>query len=597
MTRQEAFDEINKTQDDYIDQLIDYVNDPANRSRKSIDFTSPTGTGKTKMMAKLINRFPDKYFIITTLSRGQLHKQISDSLKKDCPYNNFTVYGNMDYKINSNLQAEDILNLIPDNTQCIWLRDEGHIKTNKFEALLENKCLKIINFSATNLHKDIVCNFTHTMMLRTVNQKTGSPEDAIKKLLEVKEQHKEVQGYNPCAIFRCIKGDQQLYKNIIKLCRKYHLKWIDITDEEFKMAELCEDDNKYDVIINKFKLIEGIDIRRAHVLFMDSWPNNISTTIQVIGRCRRNALLYRDDVDILDPKNEQLLKDTRECYVFYNIKKMKVSTDKSGELCYAFCPYISCEALKTGATIEVKNGQLPNGLYIAELIGQTGRFIVETDPSTGFNIVNPDSPFYKTEYKRESKYTYVRRGEFNYQRIDTEDILKLPLHTSVNQNGVSSQYYQLLKDVDTKMNCKLSIPVSKEIKKYFKEKRKSFEQDFNKLISRHSIEFYLNDIELSSLSDAEIKTYIRENKSILLKLTDNNEDLLRWDTETTIFSQSTYNYLLYCIIKKYQQSGMAYKDYADKIDKILAAAYTLHISKDDDVTIKKIIQYYIESFY
>ena len=46
MTRQEAFDEINKTQDDYIDQLIDYVNDPANRSRKSIDFTSPRNNGK-----------------------------------------------------------------------------------------------------------------------------------------------------------------------------------------------------------------------------------------------------------------------------------------------------------------------------------------------------------------------------------------------------------------------------------------------------------------------------------------------------------------------------------------------------------------------
>lgn len=80
MTKEEAFREINETQDDYVNQLIQFMNDPTNQSMKTVNFTSPTGTGKTKMMAKLINRFQDSYFIVTSLSKGQLHLQIQNAL-------------------------------------------------------------------------------------------------------------------------------------------------------------------------------------------------------------------------------------------------------------------------------------------------------------------------------------------------------------------------------------------------------------------------------------------------------------------------------------------------------------------------------------
>lgn len=133
MTREEAFCEINETQDDYVNQLIQFMNDPTNQSMKTVNFTSPTGTGKTKMMAKLINRFPDGYFIVTSLSKGQLHLQIRNTLTEDCPYGNFDVYGLMDYKINSKLKANEILGRIPSGKLCIWLRDEGHIE-NSFAA-------------------------------------------------------------------------------------------------------------------------------------------------------------------------------------------------------------------------------------------------------------------------------------------------------------------------------------------------------------------------------------------------------------------------------------------------------------------------------
>lgn len=436
MNKREAFIEINSLQDEYVDELIKLIKSDTYDAMKQISFTSPTGTGKTKMMSKLINNLSEFYYIITTLSKGQLHLQIKENLYKDCNNKNFDVYGCAEYRIDSKLQADDIISRIPPFTKCIWLRDEGHIRTNRFEELLSDYCYKVINFSATNTHSDIHCNFIQTMMLRTVNQTTGTPEEAINKLLEIKKIHKDILNYNPCAIFRCISGDSTLYERIIDMCEQNRLKHIDITDEEYNMAELCEDDNEYDVIINKYKLVEGIDIRRAHVLYMDSQPKNATTTIQAIGRCRRNALLYRDDIDILSPENEELLKATRECYVYYNVEKMKITEDNTGELQYAFCNHISCEALKANSTIDVVNGQLSNGLYIIELKGETGKYDIVVDDKTGFNKVVPSTDFYNKEMKQVNSYLY------SYQdKIRIENVSRLPLRkTSVLYDPNTNQY-------------------------------------------------------------------------------------------------------------------------------------------------------------
>ena len=192
MNRDEAFAEINRTQDYYIDKLADMIKDNGYTMLKTINFTSDTGTGKTKMMGKLINKFPDYYFIITTLSKSQLYQQTERSLAKDCPQKNYErwrVYGTASFKSNSRLQADDIIRAIPQDKKdkVIWLRDEGHIATNKFdEVLLDTKetseltpdeaktiiegiCYAVINISATNsVGTGIKCNFANTMMLRTV---------------------------------------------------------------------------------------------------------------------------------------------------------------------------------------------------------------------------------------------------------------------------------------------------------------------------------------------------------------------------------------------------------------------------------------------
>ena len=479
MTRQEAFEEINNTQEYYINELIKLMNDKDHASFKELSFTSPTGTGKTKMMSLLINKLPQYFFIVTTLSKGQLNIQIKNSLAKDCNQNNYIVYGSCDYRINSKLQAQDILDQIPAGTECIWLRDEGHIRTNRFEQLLEDRCYKVINFSATNVQSDITCNFTNTMMLRTVSQQEGTPKDALNKLVEIKNAHAKVSGYNPCALFRCI--DNNIAKKVIALCKKYNLKYINITEEYFDMSDLCRDDNEYDVIINKFKITEGIDIRRAHVLYVDNQPSNTATTIQVIGRCRRNALLYRNDIDILDDSNKALLKATRKCYVYYNVTNMKISSDTNGELAYAFCEYISCQKLKPNSIISVVDGEMTNGLHILELAGQTGNYEVLIDKATGFNIIKPEGPFYDVETTTSSKTISidVRHNEYRYRNavpsietiiIPKEDIIK---NWSLQGNNYSSRL--LIEKAYTLILSKAEIDYIKQQAKKLAQKEIQFE--------------------------------------------------------------------------------------------------------------------------
>lgn len=407
-TKEKELAVINQKQAGYVSQLIDILIHPEKNIVKAINFNSSTGTGKTVMMALLINQMPNYFFIITTLSRGQLNKQIESKIKQSTKFNNFVVYGLQDYTTATKLTAEDIIAALPKNKPVIWIRDEGHISTNRWFEILQTRCQNVINFSATNKFKNgIFCNFTETAMLRTVKQQNSSNlDDALKKLLEVKQQHIKVKDYNPCAIFRLF--DEKITKQVIRLCEKYNLRWIDISEDDYIMSSLCKDNNEYDVIINKLKIVEGIDIRRAHVLFMDNRPGNLATTVQMIGRCRRNALLWRDDIDIFAPSNQQLLIDTRQCYVFYHIDNMNID-EHDGELLYELCDKISVEELTAGSKIHVDNGVMPNGLTILELENKTGDYVIHQDEATGFNYVdNPE--FYSDKYVEQKFDTIMLSG-------------------------------------------------------------------------------------------------------------------------------------------------------------------------------------------
>ena len=427
MTKDEAIKEINDTQDFYVDELIKiikHINKDFDEL-KEVDFTSPTGTGKTVMMSKLINKMPDYFFVITTLSRGQLRIQIEDGIRKRISnQDQVLVFGLNEFTKNTKLQLQDFETMLSGKENIVWIRDEGHIATNRWQEVLRNRAISIINFSATNKSNNgIQCNFTHTMMLRTVSQQIGTINDAIERLIIVKNSHKGVPNYNPCALFRIMNDD--LANKVCDLCKIYNLKAINITEEDFDMSSLCEDGNEYDVIINKFKITEGIDLKRCHVIYMDNKPGNESTVVQVIGRARRNALLWRDDINILSQNNKKLLEDTRQSYIYYNIEETKVEQSDNGELLLTLCGIVSVENLKCDIDINVENGRLPNGLKILELKNQTGKFHISKDPDLGFNIVNSLS-FYEDQTIQNEQdvinlenYNYnVKKIYFNHEIID-----------------------------------------------------------------------------------------------------------------------------------------------------------------------------------
>lgn len=396
-TRTQEIALINKTQDEYVQELSDIVFAPINKDdadsvMKFVSLNAPTGTGKTQMMAKFINAHPECFFLVTTLSRGQLNQQVEASLRRNCAGTNFKVFGLMQLTTKTHLQPKDIESLIdgiPQDKKLIWFRDEGHIRTNNWSSILEDRCFKIINMSATNRDATINCNFIHTMMLRTVEQQLGSVNAALNKLCEIKRAHQNVPKYNPCALFRVV--SEGMEESIITLCKQRGLKCITLIDNQnYNMQALCEDDNEYDVIINKMKIVEGVDIRRAHVIWIEKRPKNLVTLVQQVGRALRNALLWRNDIDILAPENKQLLKDTRKAYVFYHATKND-DVDLDDELLIAFCPHISIQRLKPNMTVFVEDGELSNGLEVMELRGKTGYYNITIDTDTGFNVVDcPD---------------------------------------------------------------------------------------------------------------------------------------------------------------------------------------------------------------
>lgn len=433
-TKQEEIALINQKQDEYINELINFIE--THKEEEVISFTSPTGTGKTRMMDKLINSaFGQRhFFIITSLSRGGLYKQIAESLDNHCLHKNYKIYGSSDITAATIFRPEDAWGEISEaskNKPLIWIRDEGHTQTNSWSKLLKNKVEHIINFSATNSVSHIECDFSETCMLRTP-QLIKSPQvaDALDKLLEVKKQHAAISHYNPCAIFRCI-NNPTLHEEIVEESAKRGLSVIDLNenDDENQIANICQDDNPYDVIINKMKIVEGVDLRRAHVAYLGNVPENPSTIIQFIGRCRRNALLWRNDIDILDEKNRDLLKATRDCYIYFNVdnqEQNKVVDDLEDRLRTAFRSVRSVVEFKVGTKLSVIDGKTENGVLIYQLQGCTGDFIVEQDED-GYKIVNPLSDYYHRTIKQRggfipsSGYRVVESTMFGEQVIGYYD--------------------------------------------------------------------------------------------------------------------------------------------------------------------------------
>ena len=395
----EEMELINSRQDEYVEQVKHFLCDNSS-PMKEVTLCSKTGTGKTMMLSKLVNKMQDHFFLITTLSRGGLNKQVEESLHKNCTGDNWVVYGDRQFTKNTTIQEEDIRKSIPKNVPVVWVRDESHINTHLWNKCFYDSVDKVLNMSATPKNGGggncVVTNFADTCMLRTVKFHFDStPIDALEKLIQIKKEHSFIKGYNPCAIIRAL--DDEIVKMTESFCKENSLNYINIIDENADLRTLCEDNNENDVIIVKFKADIGVDIRRAHIIYMTNVTTNVSTTVQVIGRCRRNALLYRNDVDIFK-LGDEFREATQTAHAYFNygdVFKRDQNHDEDEdkfveEIYLALCNRISVQQLKVGSTIYVDNGRMLNGLIVEELVGCTGDFVVETDPVTGFNCFNDD---------------------------------------------------------------------------------------------------------------------------------------------------------------------------------------------------------------
>lgn len=254
--------------------------------KDEITFRAPTGSGKTYMMADLMNRIlsesDDVVFLVSTLSKGDLATQ---NYEKFCQYKDNGDFLNISpYLINSNVSGEERL-FIPTNYNVYLLprdlykkggrlmqgamesflmtltlnesfggmkkkiyliKDECHIATNNLDTLSSSNFTKILNFSATpNLKRgqnpDVEITDEEAVNAKLIKHielgdDNETVADAICKFEEIKGKYRNLLGVNPCLIIQISNKDKADYElnNVIfpELNKSEHqdLKWMLIVD-------------------------------------------------------------------------------------------------------------------------------------------------------------------------------------------------------------------------------------------------------------------------------------------------------------------------------------------------------------------------------
>jgi len=329
------------------------------KTKDTITFKAPTGSGKTHMMGDLMNRVlagrDDVIFLVSSLSKGGLAAQ---------NYNNFAEYAEGEfpnlnpYLINSEVSTEEKL-FIPDDynvyvlprdlyketsrlnngamtdflftvnftkvKQIYLIKDECHIATNKLDELGEYFA-KVINLSATpKLARRQIPDVEITekeaieaCLIKDVvfRDSNDSVDAAFERLLEVQKQYIDNDfNMRPCCIVQISNKDKAV-EEIAKLKRLLHRKysdlhWCIIMDKDKDCEtndkilnklpaakwkdEVKKKESTVDVIIFKMVITEGWDIPRACILYQIRDSQSKQLDEQVMGRVRRNPMLLTFD--------------------------------------------------------------------------------------------------------------------------------------------------------------------------------------------------------------------------------------------------------------------------------------------------------------
>lgn len=265
------------------------------REKNNITFKSPTGSGKTHMMADLMNRIlserEDIVFIVSTLSKGNLGQQnyekfieyqqngdfpklkpyiinttlsTEESLFIPTDYNVYVLPRDL-YKEGGILMRGTMTNFLQEitanlygngtNKQIYVIKDECHQATNNLDELAKEFFTKIINISATpKLSRGQVPDVEITeeqAINANLIKKVELCEDkvdisvAIEKFEKIKEKYRNLLGVNPCLIVQISnkdKADEELSKIFNELNKPEHqaLKWMTIMQKTQKGKESNE---------------------------------------------------------------------------------------------------------------------------------------------------------------------------------------------------------------------------------------------------------------------------------------------------------------------------------------------------------------------
>jgi len=257
-------------------------------AQDEITFKAPTGSGKTYMMADMMNRIlsADKnvIFLVSTLSKGDLATQNYEKFLEYSANGNFPELKS--YLISSEIAGEERLfvptdynvyllprdlykkggrlmqgameGFLQNMTGAQWLggqekkvyliKDECHIATNNLDNLSEKFFTKIYNFSATpklsrgqhpdvEIKNDDAVNAKLIKDIELIDDPNINVASAVEKFEEVKKDYRNLLGVNPCLIIQISnkdKADAEIAEIKKELEKAEHtdLKWMLIVNDE-----------------------------------------------------------------------------------------------------------------------------------------------------------------------------------------------------------------------------------------------------------------------------------------------------------------------------------------------------------------------------
>lgn len=359
-------------QTDAVNKLV-YLLSQKDSIQKEFTFKAPTGSGKTHMMAELMNKMlendSDLVFIVSSLSTSGLARQNYDKFTEykisefqhldpyeilsertseqrisiDSSHNVYVLARDL-YKQKSRLMSNNSLvefleQIKSQGKKIIWLKDECHIASNNLDYL-KYYFDKVLNLSATPNSKFDVeiseLDAVNNKLIKDVEFHEEELEDfGIQKFLKIRNEYKKYLNINPCLIIQISnkdKGEEEWNKirtvldtkfaGVQYVCFANNPKLCDTNSDILKKTKINEwknivKDNNSLVSIIIFKMIikEGYDIPRACMLYQVRDTSSETLDEQVIGRIRRNPILL-DWEDYSAPAHNLALKA-----IVYGIEK------------------------------------------------------------------------------------------------------------------------------------------------------------------------------------------------------------------------------------------------------------------------------------